>query len=273
MLSQMLLIRRFEEKAAQQYQRGDRIGGFCHLYIGQEAVIVGSVAATRPDDYLITAYRDHGHALARGTSADSCMAELFGKATGCSKAWAGPCTISTRNAACTAGTPSSASIYRSRRVSRSPASTGANEDRVTLCYMGDGAINIGAFHEALNMAGLYKLPVIFICENNYLFDGHARPPVQSAQGDRQPRQGLRHAQRGHRRHGCAFAVRDGLKRGSWKPSATTPQPYWVEIRTYRYRGHSMSDPWSLPDQGGTRQSTRTSTPSPSWPSNSPTRAR
>src|SRR5438270_9924089 len=112
MLSLMLLIRRFEERASQQYQT-QKIGGFCHLYIGQEAVVVGAIAAVREDDYIITAYRDHGHALARGTSANACMAELFGKATGCTLGLAVRCISSTSNAICTADTRSSARTFRS----------------------------------------------------------------------------------------------------------------------------------------------------------------
>src|SRR5213079_80659 len=99
MLSLMLLVRRFEERASQQYQ-SQKIGGFCHLYIGQEAVVVGAAAATRPDDYFITAYRDHAHALVKGTSANACMAELFGKDTGCSRGLGGRCIFSTRNITC-----------------------------------------------------------------------------------------------------------------------------------------------------------------------------
>ncbi len=250
MLSQMLLIRRFEERAAQQYQRGDRIGGFCHLYIGQEAVIVGSVAATRPDDYLITAYRDHGHALARGTSADSCMAELFGKATGCSKGLGGSMHYFDKERF----------MYGGHAIigQHLPLATGLafaskyrGENRVTLCYMGDGAINIGSFHEALNIAGLYKLPVIFICENNYFSMGthaHRSNPLKE----------IVNRGRGYDMPSAvidgmdARAVRDGLA-GIVDTVRKEPQPYWVEIRTYRYRGHSMSDPGPVPHEGRTRQ--------------------
>ena len=239
MLSQMLLIRRFEERAAQQYQRGDRIGGFCHLYIGQEAVVAGSVAATRPDDYLITAYRDHGHALARGTSADSCMAELFGKATGCSKGLGGSMHYFDKERFMMGG-HAIIGQHLPLATGFAFASKYRKEDRVTLCYMGDGAINIGAFHEALNMAGLYKLPVIFICENNFFSMGthaHRSNPlkeiVNRGKGYDMPSVVIDGMD--------ARSVRDGLR-----PIVETvrkePQPYWVEIRTYRYRGHSMSDP-------------------------------
>ena len=239
MLSQMLLIRRFEERAAQQYQRGDRIGGFCHLYIGQEAVVAGSEAAIRPDDYMITAYRDHGHALVRGMSADSCMAELFGKATGCSKGLGGSMHYFDKERFMMGG-HAIIGQHLPLATGFAFASKYRNEDRVTLCYMGDGAINIGAFHEALNMAGLYKLPVIFICENNYFSMGthaHRSNPLKEI------------VNRG-KGYDMACAVIDGMDarevRDGLRPIVetvrATPQPYWVEIRTYRYRGHSMSDP-------------------------------
>ncbi len=239
MLAQMFLIRRFEERAAQQYQRGDRIGGFCHLYIGQEAVVVGAVAATRHDDYLITAYRDHGHALARGTSANACMAELFGKATGCSKGLGGSMHYFDRENFMYGGhaivgghVPLAAGIAFASKYKQ--------EDRVTLCFFGDGAINIGAFHEALNLAGLYKLPVIFICENNFFSMGthaHRSNPLKEI------------ANRG-RGYDMPTAVIDGMDARVVRDSLSEivehvrhePQPYFVEIRTYRYRGHSMSDP-------------------------------
>ena len=239
MLAQMLLIRRFEERAAQQYQRGDRIGGFCHLYIGQEAVIAGSVAATRPDDYLITAYRDHGHALARGTSADSCMAELFGKATGCSKGLGGSMHYFDKERAMMGG-HAIIGQHLPLATGFAFASKYRGEDKVTLCYMGDGAINIGSFHEALNMAGLYKLPVIFICENNFFSMGtHShrsnslKEIVNRGKGYDMPSVVIDGMD--------ARAVRDGL-RGIIDKVRSELQPYWVEIRTYRYRGHSMSDP-------------------------------
>ncbi|PYL87462.1 MAG: pyruvate dehydrogenase (acetyl-transferring) E1 component subunit alpha, partial [Verrucomicrobia bacterium] len=164
MLWLMLLIRRFEERASQQYQ-AQKIGGFCHLYIGQEAVVTGAVAAIRFDDYFITAYRDHAHALVRGTSANACMAELFGKDTGCSRGLGGSMHFFDKEH----------HMYGGHAIvgAHVPLACGLafackyrNEDRVTLCFFGDGAINQGSFHEALNLAALFKLPVIFICENN-----------------------------------------------------------------------------------------------------------
>lgn len=238
LLRDMLLIRRFEERAAQQYQM-QKIGGFCHLYIGQEAVVVGAVAATRPDDYFITAYRDHGHALARGTSANACMAELFGKATGCSRGLGGSMHYFDRvrnmlggHAIVGGHVPLAAGMAFASKYRR--------EDRVTLCFFGDGAINQGAFHEALNLASLWRLPVIFICENNLFAmgtsvgrstglkelyqraDGYDIPSVQIDGMD-------------------VRAVRDQFKQ-IVEGIRQQPRPHFVEAATYRYRGHSMSDP-------------------------------
>jgi len=211
MLALMLLIRRFEERASQQYQ-AQKIGGFCHLYIGQEAVVAGAVAAVRDDDYIITAYRDHGHALGRGTSANACMAELFGKATGCSQGLGGSMHFFDK------------------------------KNHMTLCFFGDGAINQGSFHEALNLIALYKLPVVLICEINLFAMGTSvkrstslKQIVDRAEGYDIP---------GDIVDGMNFReVRDKLSEivGSIRKD---PHPAFVEIRTYRYRGHSMSDPAS-----------------------------
>src|SRR6478609_7267527 len=161
---QMALIRQFEVKCAQSYQQ-QKIGGFCHLYVGQEAVAVGSLAATRPADYIITAYRDHGHAIARGMELAPLFAELYGKATGCSRGKGGSMHFFDKEKNFFGG--------HAIVAGHIPLATGLGwaakyrkEDRVVLCYFGDGAINQGSFHEALNLAGLYKLPCIFVVENN-----------------------------------------------------------------------------------------------------------
>src|ERR1700736_448041 len=234
MLALMLLIRRFEERASQQYQ-AQKIGGCCHLYIGQEAVVAGAVAAVRDDDYIITAYRDHGHALARGTSADACMAELFGKATGCSRGLGGSMHFFDKknhmyggHAIVGAHVPLAAGLAFACKY--------RNEDRVTLCFFGDGAINQGGFHEALNLAALYKLPVVFICENNLFAMGTSvKQIVDRAEGYDIP---------GEIVDGMNFReVRDRI--GEIVTSIRKePHPAFVEARTYRYRGHSMSDPAS-----------------------------
>src|SRR5438046_5385407 len=164
MLRQMLLIRRFEEKAAEAYALG-KIGGFCHLYIGQEAVAAGSLAALRPDDYVISSYREHGQALVRGVPAKAAMAELYGKATGYSKGKGGSMHLFDSTKRFMGGhgivgghVPLAAGIGF--------AITYQGGDQVCLCYFGEAAVNIGAFHEALNMSSVYHLPVIFCCENN-----------------------------------------------------------------------------------------------------------
>lgn len=240
MLSLMLLIRRFEERASQQYQ-AQKIGGFCHLYIGQEAVIVGAVAATRPDDYLITAYRDHAHALARGTSPDACMAELFGKVTGCSRGLGGSMHFFDREHHMYGG-HAIVGAHVPLAVGMAFASKYRDEDRITLCFFGDGAINQGSFHEALNLAALYKLPVVFICENNLFAMGTSverstslKQIVDRAEGYDIPGTVL---------DGMNFReVRDKLSEVV-EEIRQNPHPAFVEIRTYRYRGHSMSDPAS-----------------------------
>ncbi|PYP43236.1 MAG: pyruvate dehydrogenase (acetyl-transferring) E1 component subunit alpha, partial [Gemmatimonadetes bacterium] len=164
MLRQMLSIRRFEEKAAEAYALG-KIGGFCHLYIGQEAVAVGSLAALRDDDYVISSYREHGQALARGVPANAIMAELFGKATGCSKGKGGSMHLFDVGRRFMGGhgivgghIPLAAGLGFAIRYK--------DGDQLCICYFGEAAVNIGAFHETLNMASVYKLPVIFVCENN-----------------------------------------------------------------------------------------------------------
>ena len=240
MLWLMLLIRRFEERASQQYQ-AQKIGGFCHLYIGQEAVVTGAVAAIRFDDYIITAYRDHAHALARGTSANACMAELFGKGTGCSRGLGGSMHYFDKEH----------HMYGGHAIvgAHVPLACGLafackyrNEDRVTLCFFGDGAINQGAFHEALNLAALFKLPVIFICENNLFAMG------TSVERSTSLKQIVDRAE-GYDIPGC---VVDGMNFRHVRDTLSEvvasirkdPHPAFVEVRTYRYRGHSMSDPAS-----------------------------
>src|ERR1700726_1344103 len=240
MLALMLLIRRFEERASQQYQ-AQKIGGFCHLYIGQEAVVVGAVAAVRDDDYIITAYRDHGHALARGTNSDACMAELFGKETGCSRGLGGSMHFFDKKNHMYGG-HAIVGAHVPLAAGMAFASKYRGEDRVTLCFFGDGAINQGAFHEALNLAGLYKLPIVFVCENNLFAMGTSverstslKQIVDRAEGYDIP---------GTVIDGMNFReVRDKLSTiiGSIRGD---PHPAFAEIRTYRYRGHSMSDPAS-----------------------------
>src|ERR1043166_7499581 len=240
MLSLMLLIRRFEERASQQYQ-AQKIGGFCHLYIGQEAVVTGAVAAVRDDDYIITAYRDHAHALARGTSANACMAELFGKATGCSLGLGGSMHFFDRKNHLYGG-HAIVGAHVPLAAGMAFASKYRGEDRVTLCFFGDGAINQGSFHEALNLIALYKLPVVLVCENNFFAMGTSvkrstslKQIVDRAEGYDMP---------GEVVDGMNFReVRDKLSE-IIASIRKDPHPAFVEARTYRYRGHSMSDPAS-----------------------------
>jgi pyruvate dehydrogenase E1 component alpha subunit len=235
---QMLLIRRFEEKAAEVYVAG-KIGGFCHLYIGQEAVAVGTISAIRKDDYVITSYREHGHALAKGMSAESVMAELYGKATGCSKGKGGSMHMFDKEVNFLGG--------HGIVGGQIPLATGTafaskyqGTDQVTLCYFGEAAVNQGAFHESLNMAQLWKLPAIYICENNRYGMGTSLERAMSIHNVAQKGDG----------YGMAnefvdgmdvLAVREATLRAVER-ARKDYLPTLLEIRTYRFMGHSMSDP-------------------------------
>ncbi|HEX8473763.1 MAG TPA: pyruvate dehydrogenase (acetyl-transferring) E1 component subunit alpha [Pyrinomonadaceae bacterium] len=238
MLYQMVLIRRFEEKAAEAYTLG-KIGGFCHLYIGQEAVAVGSLAALRPDDYVLTSYRDHGHALVRGTSADEVMAELFGKASGCSSGKGGSMHLFDRDANFLGG--------HAIVGGQIPLATGIafatkyqGTDKVTLCFFGEAAVNQGAFHESLNMAQLWKLPCIYICENNQYGMGTSLARAMSLQDVSQ--KAYAYNMVSEFVDGMdVLAVREATLRAVERARKEF-LPTLLEIRTYRFMGHSMSDP-------------------------------
>ncbi len=237
-LRSMLEMRAFEERAAQQYQMG-KIGGFCHLYIGQEAVVAGSFAAVRDDDYVITAYRDHAHALGRGTSMNACMAELFGKATGCSKGLGGSMHFFDKERFMFGG-HAIVAAHIPLGIGLAFAAKYRGEDRVALCYFGDGAIHQGAYHEAFNLASLWQLPVLFICENNGYAMGTAVHRSTALEE-------LHHRGRGYDMSHSAVdgmdvrAVRDQV-RNVVEDIRANSHPHFLEARTYRYRGHSMSDP-------------------------------
>lgn len=235
----MLLLRRFEEEVYKIYKTvAGRINGFCHLYIGQEAVAVGAVAAIRPDDHVITAYRDHGHGLARGMTCNECMAELFGKVTGCSKGKGGSMHyFSVKN-----------NFWGGHGIvgGQVPLGTGLafaskykKEDTVTLCFMGDGAIHQGAVHEAMNMAGLFDLPIIYVIENNlYAMGTHVNR--HSSVGDLTVRATS---------YGMRSQCFDGMDIDEVYANVTEAveqarngKPSLLEARCYRYRGHSMADP-------------------------------
>lgn len=235
---EMLLIRRFEEKAAQLYGMG-KIGGFCHLYNGQEAVATGSVGALRADDYVITAYRDHGLAISKGLDPKSLMAELLGKATGCTKGKGGSMHFFDR----------SKNFLGGHAIVGSHVPIGAGvafaskyraDKRVVLCFMGDGATNIGSFYETLNLAALWKLPVIFIIENNKYSMGTSVERSSSVVDlhTKALSFGMRNAWvDGHDVLAVYSAVSDAVGH-----ARKTSEPTLLEMRTYRYRGHSMSDP-------------------------------
>ena len=235
---QMILIRRFEEKSAEAYVAG-KIGGFCHLYIGQEAVGVGAISAIRKDDYVLSSYREHGLALAKGMSARSIMAELFGKATGCSKGKGGSMHMFDKSLGFLGG-----HAIVGGQIALATGTAFATKyqgtDQVTLCFFGEAAVNQGAFHESLNMAQLWKLPCIYICENNQYGMGTSLARAMSLSDIAQK--------------ACAYemaaefvdgmdvlAVREATQRAVER-ARKDYLPTLLEIRTYRFMGHSMSDP-------------------------------
>ncbi|WP_319415103.1 pyruvate dehydrogenase (acetyl-transferring) E1 component subunit alpha [Marispirochaeta aestuarii] len=239
LLQNMLLMRRFEEKAGQMYGLR-KIGGFCHLYIGQEAVAAGTIGALDlKSDYIIGGYRDHGHALAVGMDPKAIMAELYGKATGCSK-----------------GKGGSMHMYSAEKHmlggngivgSQIPVGTGVawkikymEENGVVLCYFGDGAIHQGAFHESLNLAKIHDLPIIYIVENNQYGMGTDFKRVSAVHDLAQ--MGYAYDIPGKQLNGMqVMEVYDEFV-NAVKSIREKPHPLFYEIKTYRYRGHSMSDP-------------------------------
>ncbi len=235
---QMLLVRRFEEKSAESYSMG-KIGGFCHLYIGQEAVAIGAISAIRRDDYVLTSYREHGHALAKGMSPESVMAELYGKATGCSKGKGGSMHMFDKNVNFLGG--------HAIVGGQIPLATGVafaskyqGTDQVTLCFFGEAAVNQGAFHESLNMAQLWKLPCIYICENNQYGMGTSVERAMSLQDIAQKAHGYEIT--GEAVDGMdVLAVREATQRAVER-ARKDYLPTLLEVRTYRFMGHSMSDP-------------------------------
>ena len=238
MYHQMVLIRRFEEKSAESYSLG-KIGGFCHLYIGQEAVAVGAISPLRKDDYILTSYREHGQAIAKGIPPEAVMAELYGKRTGCSHGKGGSMHLFDKGVNFLGG--------HAIVGGQIPLATGVafaakyqETDRVTLCFFGEAAVNQGAFHESLNMAQLWKLPCIYICENNMYGMGTSLERAMSFQNVAQK--------------SCAYelesefvdgmdvlAMRHATERAI-KRAREKSLPTLIEARTYRYMGHSMSDP-------------------------------
>jgi pyruvate dehydrogenase E1 component alpha subunit len=234
----MVLIRRFEEKAAEGYALG-KIGGFLHLYIGEEAVAVGATSVMRPDDYVISTYREHGHCLAKGSDPRRAMAELFGRRDGLSKGKGGSMHLFDKSTNFLGG--------HAIVGAHLPLAAGAafaikyrGGDQVVACYFGDGAVPEGEFHEAMNLAALWKLPVLFICENNryamgtsleralaeteiWKFGRAYNMPCEAVDGM------------------DVLAVREVVARAVARARADGT-PSLIEARTYRFRGHSMRDP-------------------------------
>jgi pyruvate dehydrogenase E1 component alpha subunit len=238
LLRTMVLIRRFEERCAELYS-ASKIRGFLHLYVGEEAVATGVMAALGPDDAVVSTYREHGHALARGVPLDSIMAEMFGKETGCSRGRGGsmhlfhaPTRFLGGNAIVAGGIPLATGLALADKY--------AGRDRVTVCFFGEGAMAEGEFHESLNLAALWRLPVLFCCENNRYAMGtslaheHARTDLAGRAST----------------YGVVAWPVDGMDVLAVETSARQAVeevrrgggPHFLELRTYRFRAHSMYDP-------------------------------
>jgi pyruvate dehydrogenase E1 component alpha subunit len=233
----MLLQRRFEERCAEAYALG-KIGGFCHLYIGQEACGTGAISALRPDDYVITTYRDHGQALARGISARAVMAELFGRKDGCSHGKGGSMHLFDKSVGFLGG--------HGIVGGHVPIATGVafaikyrGGDQLCLCFMGESVVNTGAFHEALNMAALWKLPCIYVIENNRYGMGTALERASSIH-DIYERASSYDMPRAVVDGQDVIAVRKAVLEAAER-ARKEQIPTLLEIRTYRFMGHSMSD--------------------------------
>jgi pyruvate dehydrogenase E1 component alpha subunit len=239
-LRQMMLIRRFEERAEMLYQKGNKIGGFFHQYSGQEPVAVGSIGVLRENDYIITAYRDHGHGLARGMSAKEGMAELLGKVTGCSKGKGGSMHFFDAEKGFLGGHAIVGS-HIPLAAGVAFASKYRGEDRVCLCYFGDGAVNQGGVHEALNMAALWKLPVIYIVENNQYAMGTS-VARSSAVADLTLRCAVPYGIPGISINGNDVELMAKTTREAANRARAGEGPTFIDAQTYRYKGHSISDP-------------------------------
>jgi pyruvate dehydrogenase E1 component alpha subunit len=245
LLRQMMLIRRFEEKAAQMYGLR-KIGGFCHLYNGQEAVAVGSIAALDlSKDYVLTAYRDHGHAIACGMEPRAVMAELFGKVTGCSRGKGGSMHMFDAekhflggNGIVGAQIPMATGVAFAQMYWQKVMKQ--KETGVTLCYFGDGAIHQGAFHESLNLASVWKLPAIYIVENNQFGMGTAVKRVSAVEDFAVKATGF--DMPGITLDGMdVLAMHKGITEAAER-AKKEETPILIDAKTYRYKGHSMSDP-------------------------------
>ena len=238
LLRQMLLIRRFEEKSAELYSAG-KIRGFLHLYIGEEAVAVGAMQALTEEDAVVATYREHGQALARGLPAGKIMAEMYGKANGCSRGRGGSMHLFDAGrrfyggyAIVAGGLPIAVGLALADKLQERQA--------VTVCFFGDGAVAEGEFHESLNLAALWRLPVLFLCENNLYGMGTSLERSESQTDIHLKAQN----------YNIAAEVVDGMdvlavESATQRAVAQVRRgdgPYFLELRTYRYRAHSMSDP-------------------------------
>jgi pyruvate dehydrogenase E1 component alpha subunit len=236
---QMLAIRRLEEASAKAYAQGGKIGGFLHLGIGQEAVCVGAIAALEKTDYVVATYREHGHAYAKGMSARAILAELYGKKTGCSKGLGGSMHLFQEDIRFLGGygivgghVPIAAgAAFKSKYL---------GEKDVTLCFFGEGSANIGGFFEGVSLSALWKLPVVFICENNMYSMG--TPLYRSLSVEDVSMKALAFGMARDRFDGDdVLTVRARIGEAVAR-ARETGEPTMVEVRTYRFRGHSMSDP-------------------------------
>jgi pyruvate dehydrogenase E1 component alpha subunit len=263
----MMLIRRFEEKAAEAYAMG-KIGGFLHLSIGEEAVAVGAAAALRDDDYMISTYREHGHCLAKGSDPRRMMAELYGRRDGLSRGKGGSMHLFDRernfmggHAIVGAHLPLAAGVGFAIKYQ--------GGDQVMVCFFGDGSVPEGEFHESMNLAALWKLPVIWICENNRYAMGTSveRALAQTEIWKFAEVYGIP----GEPADGMdVLAIRDTVGRAVER-ARRDKTPTLIEARTYRFRGHSMRDPAGARPTCGPSRRTSTTASTTRWPS--PTRRR
>lgn len=235
----MQLIRQFELMAEEKYKMEGKIRGFFHAYVGQEAIAAGCMTATRPEDLFITAYRDHGLAIAKGVSVNSCMAELYGKSTGCAKGKGGSMHFFGKDV----------NFFGGHGIVGAQIGTGAGlafaeqyrgTDNVVLCFFGDGAARQGMLHEVFNLSMLWKLPVVFICENNNYAMGTSVERTSNVID-------IYKLAEGYEMHADAIngmsaeAVHDAITRAV-KRAREKAGPTLLELKTYRYKGHSISDP-------------------------------
>lgn len=238
LLHQMLRVRRFEEKCAELYTQ-EKIRGFLHLYIGEEAVAVGVMQALRPDDAVVATYREHGHALLKGVSAGAIMAEMYGKQEGCSRGRGGSMHLfdaETRfyggNAIVAGGLPIAVGLALADKL--------AGRDRLTVCFFGEGAAAEGEFHESINLAALWQLPVLFVCENNRYAMGTALE-LSESETDISAKAAC-YRLGSEKVDGMDVVAVEVAARRAVAAIRENGAPFFLECRTYRFRAHSMYDP-------------------------------